>query len=121
VVRRLLLVVFAFALFEQDEKIGMFLREARAVVRASVKCFRDQDFQCVEIVDDDVAIADAPAAIVVFIVQIGMQRRPEGAGNLVGDSTQPPAMELIFVRDAAMLAEVTLTPFVGTVMMPVHF
>ena len=49
-----------------------------------------------------------------------MQGRPEGAGNLVGDSTQPPGMELIFVRDVAMLAEVTIAPFVGTVMMPVH-
>jgi len=49
-----------------------------------------------------------------------MQRRPEGAGDLVGNSTQPRGMKLALVRDTAVLAEVALPPPVRAVMRPVH-
>ena len=97
-------VILAFALFEQREKIGVLLREAGAGVRASAQRLRDQDFQRVQIVDQDVAVADAPAAIIVFVVKVWVQRRPKRAGDLVGNATQPPGMKLVLVGDTAVLA-----------------
>ena len=70
-------MILAFALFEQREKIGVLLREAGAGIGASAQRLRDQDFQRVQIVDQDVAVADAPAAIIVFVVKVWVQRRPE--------------------------------------------
>jgi hypothetical protein len=39
-----------------------------------------------------------------------MQGRPERAGSLVGDPAQPPSVQLVLVRDAAVLAQIPLAP-----------
>ncbi len=56
-----MVVILAFAMFEQREEIRVLLREAGAGVGASAQGLRDQEFQRVQIVDHDVAVADAPA------------------------------------------------------------
>lgn len=96
---RLLLVVFSLSLFEQCEQIGMFLREVHTRVRQAAQGLGDHGLQCVKLADNDVAIADAPAVIVVLVVQVRVHRWPDRAGELVGDRKSGIDAELFYLLD----------------------
>jgi hypothetical protein len=96
---RLLLVVFSFSLFVQCEQIGVFLHEARSPVGQSAHGLGDHGLQGVKLADNDVAIADTPAFIVVFVVQVRVHRRPDRAGDLVGDRKSDIDAELLYLLD----------------------
>jgi hypothetical protein len=71
----------------------------RSPVGQSAAGVGDHGLQRVQVTDNDVAIADTPAAIVVFVVQVRVQGRPEGVGDLVGDRKSGVDAELLYLLD----------------------
>ena len=88
----------------------MFRREARAPVGQAVQGLGNHGLQGMKVVDDDVAIADALLAIVVFLVQVGVHRRPDRAGDLVCNHYSGIDAEFLYLLEVVSVVGIMPSP-----------
>lgn len=63
-----------------------------------------------KVVDDDVAIADALVAIVVFVVQVGVHRRPDRAADLVCNHYSGIDAEFLYLLEVVSVVGIMPSP-----------